>query len=499
VSAATKLAGRDELLAALDLAPVMIREVDGCILHWSSGLARIYGYRPDEAIGRVSHALLATVFPEPLGMIERRLAASGAWAGELRHRLKDGSVLVVASQWTLYGDAPVVIEVNADLSALQRSEEQRLQLADLVASSADAIVGLSLDGTIMSWNRGAERMIGYGAADAIGRKVDMLAVSDGGDDTAALLARVAHGEIIEAYETQRRRRDGSAIEVAVTLSPIRDSGGAVIGASEVARDITRQKTAERATLELAASLEQRVDERTRQLEDANEQLEVFAHSVAHDLRAPLRTMSGFAEALLEDFAADLPPLAVDYASRVRDGARRLDVLIEDLLKYSRLGREGVRLQPVGLDGLVDQIVEQSQRTIADKAAAVTVVRPMPVVLGHPSLIAQAVGNLVANALKYTRPGSSPVVRLRAERCPGGVVRLWVEDEGIGIAPEHRARVFELFQRLHSQAAFPGTGIGLAIVRRAAELMGGRVGIATAPGAGSHFWIDFKEATDGRSG
>ncbi|MDQ7840923.1 MAG: ATP-binding protein [bacterium] len=241
----------------------------------------------------------------------------------------------------------------------------------------------------------------------------------------------------------------------------------------------------------ASELERRVVERTTELEAANADLEAFGYSVAHDLRAPLRAIQGFGQALREDHAGRLDEKGQDYLRRIESAAEGLDRMIQDLLAYSRLGRLEMRLQPVDLGEVVGEVLAEMEEEIRGQEAEVRVEDPLPVIRGHRTVLTQVLVNLISNALKFVEAGTAPRVRLAAEPRDGRV-RLWVEDNGIGIAPEHQERIFRVFERLHGSEAYSGTGIGLAIVRRGVERMGGRVGVESAGGQGSRFWIELPE-------
>jgi signal transduction histidine kinase len=239
-----------------------------------------------------------------------------------------------------------------------------------------------------------------------------------------------------------------------------------------------------------ARLEEQVRERTAALEERNEELEAFGYSISHDLRAPLRTMQGFSEALLEDFGAALPPTGRDYAERVVAGSRRMDELIRDLLAYSRVSRGDLQLTPVPLRPVADTAVAELDAPLRARAGTVRVAESLPVVQGHAGTLSQVFSNLLGNALKFVPNDRAPVIEVSTER-RNGMVRVWVVDNGIGIAFEHRERIFRVFERLHSAEEYPGTGIGLAIVRKAVERMGGKVGVDSTMGQGSRFWIELQ--------
>jgi signal transduction histidine kinase len=239
-------------------------------------------------------------------------------------------------------------------------------------------------------------------------------------------------------------------------------------------------------------LEEQVRERTAKLEERNDELEAFGYSISHDLRAPLRAMQGFSQALLEDCGDRLDAMGREYAERIVAGARRMDELIRDLLAYSRVSRAELQLVRVPLTPVAQSALAELSGALRARNASVHVDEPLPAVLGHPATLSQVLTNLLGNGLKFVPPDRTPELRLHAER-RNGLVRVWVEDNGIGIAPEHQARIFRVFERLHSTDDYPGTGIGLAIVRKAVERMGGQVGVESRLGHGSRFWVELQPA------
>ncbi|WP_207539614.1 sensor histidine kinase [Sabulicella rubraurantiaca] len=254
--------------------------------------------------------------------------------------------------------------------------------------------------------------------------------------------------------------------------------------------LIRKQRQEEQLREVNAGLERRVTERTASLAEANQELDAFAHTVSHDLRAPLRAMRGYAAALEEDFGEAIGKEGRQYVGRIRAAAERMDSLVEDILTYSRLAREDIRTGRVELEGAVDAVLEAMAPAVAETGALVEVRRPMPAVRAQGAMVRQALQNLIGNALKFTPPGKAPVVRVRAEtRGEGSPVRLWVEDEGIGVAATHQERIFAPFERLHGRESYPGTGIGLAIVSRVTERLGGACGVFSRPDGGSRFWMD----------
>ncbi len=238
---------------------------------------------------------------------------------------------------------------------------------------------------------------------------------------------------------------------------------------------------------LTEELEDRVRARTAALEEANHDLEAFTYSVSHDLRAPLRAINGFSDALARDHADALDASGRHYLEAIRAGGAQMSRLIEDLLAYSQVGRRAVRREPVPLPPLVDQVRRTFAHRIEETGAGLEVAPDLPVPAGDPTLLEQILANLVGNALTYRRDGVPPRIRIHGGRRNGSVT-ITVADNGIGIPPEQHERIFEVFARLHSDEEYPGSGIGLAIARKAARLMGGELTVDSTPDVGSAFHL-----------
>lgn len=528
------------------------------------------------------------------------------------------------------------------LEGRARENESLRHLAAIVENSDDAIISKDLNGTIRSWNSGAERIFGYTAEEVVGRNVTVLIPPERQHEEPGILARLRRGERIDHYQTVRQRKDGTRVDVSLTVSPVRDDAGTIVGASKIARDITEQKRVEmrqqvlfdfacvvnrpvglpeifeaaltaicsaqscnRASILLYDAegvmrfrawrglsdeyrraveghspwkrddsapkavclddvskaelndtlravvaqegiralaflpithegrllgkfmiyydaphhftaeelqptqtiinqvafaierqkageiLERTVNERTASLREAIAQMEEFSYSVSHDLRAPVRAMQCYAEVLLEDYGNKLDDTAKKYLDRIINGGVRMDRLIQDILTYSRLSRREMELKPIPVDKVTREIVRQYQ-DMHSSQADVQVEGNLLSVIGHEPSLAQAISNLLHNALKFVPPGTMPKIRIRSEQ-RNGDVRLWIEDNGIGIKPEYQHRLFSVFERIHPEKNYEGTGIGLAIVRKAAERMGGKVGVESDGVNGCRFWIQLPAA------
>ncbi|HWD41239.1 MAG TPA: PAS domain S-box protein [Fimbriimonas sp.] len=392
--------------------------------------------------------------------------------------------------------------LELELVTSKQNEKASQHFAAIVEYSQDAIVSKDLNGVIMSWNKGAEKIFGYTADEVIGKSVTILIPEDHLDEEPAILSRIRRGESIEHYETVRRRKDGSLIDISLTVSPIRDLRGNLFGASKIVRDISIRKQNERALQEAREKLqkanedlEHRVEERTASLRAAVEQMEEFSYTVSHDLRAPLRTMNMYSHILLEDFDAMLAenPEARNYLQRIADSASRLDRMVLDLLTYGRVARDKLKMQRVSLDKLARDLLE-NDLGISGEAVNVQV-DPLLDVVGHEPSVTQILSNLIANAVKFSKKDVPPKVHVWTER-KGDRVRLWVEDNGIGIEPRHQHRLFKMFERIHPNLSYEGTGVGLAIVRKATERMRGSVGVESDGESGSKFWIDLPAPKEG---
>lgn len=562
-----------------------------------------------------------------------------------------------------------------DITEHKRADVISRQLAAIVESSTDSIISVDLDGVITSWNKGAQVLFGYTAEETLGRDVRFLIPENRQAEEPRILERIRAGERIEHFQTVRRRKDGQLAFISLTVSPIKDASGTIVGASKIARDITelhlaqealRQRTrvleavnrvssslvaelnldrivqsvteagrevagtcygafysqigrestqlvlhsiagaawsdaesiglpqttavfesvpkgdaavrlsgenpafgrplpagewialpvisrsgevlggmlfggegqgrcdeeTERILAAIAAQaamaidnaklyhavereltekrraeadlltaqtqlqahaslLEQKVQERTQSLREAITQMEEFSYTVSHDLRAPLRAMNTYAQALVEDYGPALDGTARHYLERIQRSSQRMEKLTHDVLTYSRLARSEIQLTTVDLDALLRDMVYQYAE-FQPPHAEIKIKRPLHDVRAHEVSLGQCIANLLTNAVKFVAPGVQPKIRIHTE-LRDGVVRLWIADNGIGIDPQYQVRLFQVFERLNNRQQYEGTGIGLAIVRKAVDKMGGRCGVESDGANGSRFWIELPHA------
>ncbi len=471
---------------------IVSKDLNGVIQSWNKSAERIFGYTAEEAIGQ---SIILIIPPERLDE-EPQILARIRKGERIDHfetvrRRKDGSRIDISLSISPIKDESGTIvgasKIARDITLQKRAEELQRRFAAIVESSDDAIISKDLNGVIQSWNRGAEQIFGYLASEAIGKPVTILIPEGRLNEEPQILARVRRGDKIDHYETVRQRKDGTMIDISLTVSPIRDSAGNVIGASKIAREITDRKKAETELRKAHDELEERVKARTASLNQALAQMQEFSYTVSHDLRGPVRAMRGYATAVLEDCGKQLDKQGQEYLNRILRGSDRMDQLIRDVLIYSRLAQAEIETEVVDLGELVQDVIDQDPDLAAPKAEII-VKKPLAPVVGHPSSLAQAISNLLNNARKFVAPGRTPQIEIWTETRLDKV-RLWIRDNGIGIKPTFQSRLFGLFERLHVDETYEGTGIGLAIVRKAIEKMGGVVGMESDGKNGSSFWIE----------
>ncbi len=362
----------------------------------------------------------------------------------------------------------------------RRFERQQARLAAIVGSSYDAIIGKALDGTITSWNAGAERVYGYTEDEAIGKTIGIILPDNVDSEEKEIQHAIETGQRLEQFKTVRKRKDGSRLPVSLTISPIADVSGHVVGSSSIERDISAR---ERRDQELTAAKEVAVR--------ANRARGEFLANVSHELRTPMNAIIGMTQIALEE---DLSPVVRDYLETANDAAHSLLTLLNDILDFSRMesGKFSISSEEFSLTEVVDETV----KTISNQAFAkgLELVCEMPrdlpaAVLGDPTRLRQILTNLLSNAIKFTEHGEI-VLRVRPVRTWPEEIRLSfsVRDTGIGIPAEHHQEILEPFTQVDSSSirAHGGTGLGLAICSELLRLQGGRLSLQSAPGQGSTF-------------
>jgi PAS domain S-box-containing protein len=606
--------GEEYMRRLIDAAPDATITVlqDGTIAYANLQTERLFGYSRNQLVGQPVEMLMpAALRAAHVGHREQYMKTPQVRpmgvALDLYGRRRDGTEFPIEISLSPIdtGDAPLVAASIRDISERRQAELATSRLAAIVDSSQDAILSKNLAGVITSWNRAAERLFGYTAAEAIGHTLSERIPDDHRDEEQRVLERLHRGEDAGHFETVRRRKDGAMVDVNLTLSLIRDRGGAIVGTSTVARDIGPRKRAEAAVRlasdrlaeaieciddalaifdhagrlqldnsahrslllgvvdgpviglhirELAAAWSQawgssaaaadrwiddtfrddrpprmvhelelggrtyhetsrrtrdggfvvlfsdRTEEHQREeaLRKASTAKSEFLSSMSHELRTPLNAVLGFAQLLQRDRRAPLTPRQLGMVEHIVKGGEHLLRLIDDILDLTRIeaGRVPISLEPVDLIG----VVEEALSTLAPLAAraevelAFEVEGELPRVLADRTRLAQIVMNFGSNAIKYSLRGGRAVFVASSPDPRRG--RLTVTDRGIGIPLAEQDKIFQPFHRAGQETGpIEGTGIGLAITRRLAELMNGTVGFHSAPGAGSQFWVDLPAADE----
>ena len=467
----------DQKFALDQHAIVAMTDVKGSITYVNDKFCAISKYSREELLGQDHRILNSGYHPkEFFQQMYRTIAQGGVWRGEIRNRTKDGSFYWVDSTIVGFAGADGKLEkyvaIRADITERKRAEEVRERLAAVVESSDDAIIGKTLDGVITTWNHGAEKVFGYPVSEAVGKPMQMLVPPERANEEADILARVERGESVEHFETVRVRKDGKGIDVSVTISPIRDSSGAIVGVSKVARDISERKRAE-----------QRLADKVEELARSNRDLEQFAYAASHDLQEPLRMVASYTQLLAERYGGKLDENADKFLGYAREGALRMQVLIRDLLTFSRVVQAGVPRKNVDCDVALEEALQSLTAAIEESGTVVTHTA-LPNVWADQTQIVQVFQNLIGNAIKFHN-GAPPQCAVSAEK--SGCNWLFsVSDNGIGIAPEYAENIFVVFQRLHARTEYPGNGIGLAICKKIIEHYGGTIWVESKVGEGSTF-------------
>ena len=366
--------------------------------------------------------------------------------------------------------------VFQDITVLKETEDLSTRFGRIVRSSDDAIISITLDGAITSWNPAAEAMSGYPAQEVMGKAVSLLATSRNAYELPDILGRLQAQQLAEnlpqgeRVESVCRRKDGHYIDVLLTVSPIYDRHGRLIGASEIVRDITQQKRAQAALLR------------------TNEELRQFAFAAAHDLQEPLRNIGLHAQILDSQHKQNTE--ADEQVESIIESARRMQTLIKDLLEYTEaVDIHGAQGESIDCNEVCQTALGNLAFALSDCAAEVSVA-PLPTVVAEHAHFIQLFQNLIGNALKYRAKARHPQIHVSAEQRDGYWV-FSVKDNGIGISPEYHDRIFGVFKRLHGRDV-PGTGIGLAICKRIVDHHGGRLWLESEVGRGSTFYFSFPD-------
>ncbi len=371
-----------------------------------------------------------------------------------------------------------VIQCNIrDITGRKLVLEEARRMATMVRDSNDAITIQDFEGRITAWNRGAERMFGYSEAEALQMTIWQLAPPDKAAEQKDFNHRIFAGEKVSSFETQRLTKAGRVLDVWMTVTKLVDDAGTPIGIASTERDITERKLAE------------------VELDAVNHELEAFSYSVSHDLKAPLRAVDGFTKMLEEDYADRLDDEGRRLLKVVRDSAREMGQLVNDLLAFSRLSRKDLIMTQLDLGRMAEDACRQVELD-AEGRTLRWEIGDLPPVFGDEATIREVLVNLLSNAVKFTRPREEAVIGF-AGHAEAGEVVCTVTDNGVGFDMTYKDKLFSVFQRLHTADKFEGTGIGLALVQRIIKRHGGRVWAEGEVDKGARF--SFTLPRDGESG
>jgi PAS domain S-box-containing protein len=463
---------------------IVSTDLKGVVTSWNRAAEKMFGYTAKEAVGQSILLILSEDRqPEEEFILGRVRAGQGVEHFETVRRHKNGSLIDISltvSPIVANGIVVGASKIARDVTAAKRMEREAFRLAAIVSSSDDAIISKDLNGVIQSWNRGAEKIFGYAAAEVIGKNITIIIPEDRLHEEVEVLSRIRAGFSIEHFETVRRRKDGTLLNISLTVSPIRDASGRVSGASKIARDVTEQRR-----------LQDQADEASR-LKDE------FLAVLSHELRTPLNTVLGYARMLRREdkrLSGELHERALDALERNADALTRL---VNDVLDTSRIVTGKLRLAMESM--AVDQVVEAAVDIVRPAADAKGVTIRMQVesgmkVIGDRDRVQQVLWNLASNAIKFTPAGGTVTVRLSHA---GHAAEIVVQDTGIGIAREQLPYVFQRFWQADTGVSreYGGLGIGLALARHLVDLHGGTIAADSAgPGRGSTFTVTFPLATE----
>ncbi len=484
-------------------------DAEGRITTWNSGAERIEGYTAEEAIGHSIDLVFLedeVISGKPRQMLELAVR-DGRYEEEGWRLRRDGTKRWMSVVITAIRDRSGILQgfvrVARDMTERKRSEEalrhSEGRLRAILETALDAIVVMDTDGIVHEWNRAAEQMFGYQRTEAVGRKLAELIIPaylrDRHERGLAQHLTEGNGPMLNRrIETMALRADGSEFAVELAITESGTNGGTMF--TGYISDITHRKQAEEEIRQLNAELEQRVRKRTEQLELANREMEAFSYSVSHDLRAPLRHINGFVD-ILQSSTPGLDEESRGFLNTIADSARQMGKLIDDLLAFSRMGRTELRAAPVRLDAILTEAL-QELRGDSRYQEVQWKFEHLPEVRGDPAMLRQVFINLLSNALKYSREASPAVIEVKAQETAEEHI-ISVRDNGVGFDPTYAHKLFGVFQRLHAAHEFPGTGIGLAIVRRVIARHGGKVWAEGAVGHGATFYFSLPRNVDSVAG
>ncbi len=464
---------------AFDVTPVIVSDFKGGILLWTQGVARLYRYESSQALGRKPEHLLKTQFPKPLPEIEEQVLDEGFWSGDLLQTRADGRALVVASQWALVRDdqgAPAhVVMTGHDVSERADEIAHRNLLASIVEGSQDAIIGKDLKSRITSWNKAAEAIFGYSEAEMLGQPITRLFPPDRFAEEETILARLKAGELIDHYETERLRKDGRVIDVSLSVSPVRNGAGEVVGASKIVRDITDAKRLQARLTALQAELTH-----IARLNDMGQ----MATAIAHELNQPLAALVSYVGGIRRSLDTNRTDRAREGCEQAQDQVMRAAEVVKRIRDFVRKGVRVPERAPIAplVDGAIQLglLSHRGQKirvevALSDDAAVAVVDRVQ---------VQQVLVNLLRNSAEAMAGRPDQVIRITSRKKSATALEVTVSDNGPGLPREVLDRLFDPFVTTKAD----GMGVGLSLCRTIIEAQGGVISGANQSAGGAEFHI-----------
>ena len=475
------------------------KDLNGIVTSWNPAAERMFGYSADEMIGTsITRLIPPSLLGEEDFVLGRIRSGLSVEHFETIRQGKNGQLIDVSLTVSpVRNTAGVVVgasKIARDISEQKRAGVAALRLGAIVESSDDAIVSKDLNGIVTSWNAAAERMFGYTAAEMIGQSITRIIPPERLDEETYVLGEVRAGRRVEHFETVRNDKWGRPLDISLTVSPILDAGGRVIGASKIARDVTRHKRlleSQRAAKAREETARRQVLEiENRRFQESSRLKSEFVANMSHELRTPLNSIMGFAELIVDERHGPIPRKYADFAALILKSSKHLLQLINDILDLAKVesGRIGLTPERVDLARVVEDVTSVAsglarQRDVHIEA---TVDPQLGEVHLDPNRFKQVLYNYLSNAIKFSPEHGRVEVRVRPDGTDHFVVE--VQDWGIGINPDDINRLFIEFQQLDASTAkrFGGTGLGLALTKRIVEAQGGSVAVSSEAGVGSTF-------------
>ena len=478
---------------------IVSNDLNGIVTSWNPAAERTFGYSADEMIGSsITRIIPPSLLAEEdyvLGRIRQGLSIEHF---ETVRQRKDGRLIDVSLAVSPIRDATGVVgasKIARDITDQKQAGIAALRLGAIVASSDDAIVSKDLNGIVTSWNSAAERMFGYTAAEMVGQSITRIIPEERLAEETFVLGEVRAGRRVQHFETVRHDKHGQPIDVSLTVSPLLDASGRVIGASKIARDVTRHKQLLKSqrdaqTREEAARREV-LEIESRRFQESSRLKSEFVANMSHELRTPLNSIIGFAELMVDQRHGPLPPKYAEFTSLILKSAQHLLQLINDILDSTKVESGKIDLTPERID--IARVVEDVTSVVGglarqrDVRIDVSVEPGIGEVYLDPNRFKQVLYNYLSNAIKFSHEHGRVEVRVRLDGPEHFVLE--VQDWGIGIKPDDVHRLFIEFQQLDAGTSkrYGGTGLGLALTKRIVDAQGGSVGLRNEEGAGTTFF------------